>query len=903
MGIYSDERTELKQAGVPILALWLLAFVPAALGGGLTWPPNQYLPTFPAPATNIDCIDISSASGAEQDLFVSLEGIVNRTQPRIACVTSSEPEGEFTWINLHHLPYTVTNGFGAILKYKTNVTGLVVTDPTQPDTLNLATTIAGVSNVLICDPSLLITLTNAPYSLPVQNDLRGLFANKYQVYGYLYTNYWPLCTHRIIAGMETNGYYSLRDYLVAVKAAVVWLDPGVSTDAAALAPFLSGMTALNGVYMGWWPDEGNGLQWIAQYGIPVIASDWFDNGSLFSGVASPISIPAIPPAPPLQNKIYVSLTLSDGDNVQYMQRAMKQNWSSSARGSVPIGWTVQPLAADLDPVMLNYYWSTATTNDCLLAGPSGGGYVRINYWSAANVASYTKASNFYFQRSGTRISTVWNTLSSATAVVYATNCPTLIGLNDEDDGYYTTSDQSLPVIGLPGSANYASAVTNLVYGITNTAASWNGAAPMFIAVQGNAWDITPADFQEVVDSLPAANYVVVRPDHLFLLYREAAGLGLAGTAPYIAAEPASQLANVGSNISFSVIATGTSPLGYQWLRNGVKVAGATNSTYALSNLQSSNAGNFQVVVTNNFGALTSSAAVLTFGSQPLGFNGNGLDWTANQSDGFFVYSTPILVNNLLTLTDGNNSEARSFFFQNPQYIGAFKAGFTYQAGGNKAADGISFCIQNDPRGAAALGGGGGQLGVGTAAPITPSLELELNLYSPNGIGYTMLTNGLTAASASNGGYHPPGGINLAGGDPIFITLNYSNGQLALTFTDAVARADFSTNLNVGDLARLLGSSRAYVGFTGADGGANSIQTITNFEFVSLPEPVLQTSLDQAIVSWPFVPGYALQQNSNLASTNWITVTNQSLLVNGSNQVVLPASGSNLFFRLALPPAP
>ena len=42
------------------------------------------------------------------------------------------------------------------------MTGLVVTDPAQPDALNLATTIAGVKNELICDPSLLATLTNAP---------------------------------------------------------------------------------------------------------------------------------------------------------------------------------------------------------------------------------------------------------------------------------------------------------------------------------------------------------------------------------------------------------------------------------------------------------------------------------------------------------------------------------------------------------------------------------------------------------------------------------------------------------------------------------------------------------------------------------------------------------------------
>src|SRR5437899_5796742 len=75
-----------------------------ARGAGPIWPDNQLLPTFPAPAPVIDCIDISSATAAEQDLFASLQGIVNRTQARIACVSSGDGEGTFTWLNLHNLP-------------------------------------------------------------------------------------------------------------------------------------------------------------------------------------------------------------------------------------------------------------------------------------------------------------------------------------------------------------------------------------------------------------------------------------------------------------------------------------------------------------------------------------------------------------------------------------------------------------------------------------------------------------------------------------------------------------------------------------------------------------------------------------------------------------------------------
>ncbi|HEV2320599.1 MAG TPA: hypothetical protein VGV18_12660, partial [Verrucomicrobiae bacterium] len=726
----------------------------------------------------------------EQALFSSLEGIVNRNQPKLACVSAAS-EGKFTWMNIHNLPCVTVSGFSAISQFKSDIAGLVVYDTNEWDTLNLATTIAGVKNEVICDAALLPTLTNAPYTLTIEDDLRGMFTTKYQVYGYLYTNYWSVCTHRLMAGLETNNFWQLRDYLVATKCAVVWLDPTVSADAATLSLFMSGMTAVDGVYIGWWPNEGGDLQWIAQYGIPVMASDFFDNATVYGGVVTNVSVPAIPPAPPLQNKIYVSITLSDGDNVQYMEHTMYQNWQSSARGKAPIGWTVQPLLADFDPEMLNYFWSTATTNDCLVTGPSGAGYTRINYWSPANVTSYTRVSNHYLQRTGIRVASIWLTVSSATGNTYATNCPTLLGADDQQGGYYMKTYSGLPFAGLPANGNYDSTVSNLLVAITNTASTWNGLSPMFISLQGDAWNFKPADCQTFASSLNT-NFVVVRPDHLFLLYREAAGLGAAGSAPYVADQPVSQSAIVGTNITFNVIASGTAPLSYQWQLNGTNIPGATASSYTKANVQTADAGNYQAIIANSYGSVTSSIAVVTFGNQPVGFNGNGLNWSLNQN-GYYVYATPTFDGNAVTLTDGSGGEAQSIFYNVPEYIGAFEATFTDPAGGNRAADGVCFCVQNDLRGPVALGGGGGGLGV---SGITPSVELEMNLFTGNGqsVGYTVLTNGLTCASGANGNYHPPGGINVASGDPINVTVNYAGGLLALTFTDAVANASFTTNL-------------------------------------------------------------------------------------------------------------
>jgi hypothetical protein len=858
-------------------------------GDGLDWPANRFLPVFSTPASTIDCIDVSSATGAEADLFASLQGIVNRAQPRIACVTSASEEGKYTWLTLHNLSYTLINGYSALLKYETNVAGLVVTDTNQPDTLNLATAIAGLNNELICDPSLLTSLTNAPYNLAIKDDLRGRFTNKYQVYQYLYTNYWPQCTHRIIAGMETNGHGHLREYLVAVQAAAVWLDPGVASDAAALAPFLSGMTPIGGVYMGWWPDETSGLTWIAAYGIPVLASDWFDNASLFGGVATPVAIPPIPPAPPLQNKVYVSLTLSDGDNVQYMQHHMKHNWGNAARGSTPMGWTAQPLATDLDPAMLNYYWSTATTNDCLVAGPSGAGYTRLNFWGPANLAAYTRASDPYLQRSGMRSITVWSTVSSPMVYAFATSCPTLLGVNDQGDGSYATNYGTLPIVGFPANANYASTAAQLITGITNAAVSWNGSAPMFLAVQGSGWNITPADCQTIANSLDTNEYVIVRPDHLFMLYRQAMGLVDSGAAQIFEDLPPAMKLPAGFPLTLAIYPTGSQPFSYQWQFNGAdvtnstRVGGAQTACLSVAPAFWGDAGQYQVIVSNSSGSATSALCSVTVGADAFSA---AAGWSRNGKAG-------PLTNNSVLLTDGNSSEASSVFLNYPQYVGAFVASFTYQDVRGGGADGCAFVLQDAAAGPWALGAPGGSLGF---QGLSPSVAVEFNIYSPNGLGMALRTNSQTGPP-----YISTAPVNLAGGNPIGASLVYDGTTLSMNLTDTVTHARFTTSA-VLNIVGVLGTNTAYVGLTGADGGISSTQIISNFHFASLtPLSTQITETNTVILTWPnSAAGLVLQQTSALGST-WTTTTDCTVMdSNGNNQVIVTLQADASFYRLATP---
>jgi glucose/arabinose dehydrogenase len=84
------------------------------------------------------------------------------------------------------------------------------------------------------------------------------------------------------------------------------------------------------------------------------------------------------------------------------------------------------------------------------------------------------------------------------------------------------------------------------------------------------------------------------------------------SAPTISQHPASQTVSVGGSATFSVTASGSSPLSYQWQRNGANISGATSASYTRTNIQSTDNGStYRCVVSNSAGSATSNAATLT----------------------------------------------------------------------------------------------------------------------------------------------------------------------------------------------------------------------------------------------------------------------------------------------------
>lgn len=649
--------------------------------GGITWPKGQALPSFSKPK-HLDVVNIEKVPGDEKIMMATLEGIVNRKQPRIYLIEGNPGEGKYTWLNDINVPYTMHSSIWDVVnRYKKDIKGLIVYDPKETASINVATTMAGIKNGIVVSPELAKKLSAAPYDLPIIEDLRGKFTSDLQAYKWEFKNLWPKTTHRMLVGLNptksislpkdnwksfetvlqekqqvrdssnrkvydldlskflgkgsvylrfqdafpndgwgpsvhqvtvkadgkviaqfvpgTSGeskylydhggsqviggaegehrfadagsyfiyrftppkgtskltvsvdmwnefnvsasnvqpvssdaqtpYGFLRDYVVANRAMVFWLEPNKPEDHALFEKILSSVKP-GTPYLGWFPNdvsgEFSGTQLTSEHGVYVLASDWFNNMTVFSGTHARMRKPKPLPKPKLKNKIYVTFTMSEGDNLQYVEHRMRQIWDDPGRGSVPINWTIDPVVYDAAPAFLGYFQRTETKNDLLIAGPSGAGYIYPNDWPNSSFDTYLKMTRKYMHRTKMNIAYVLNRvdnkdvgLSEQKAQAYEKLGLNGIFLNWEGQSKTTVLDNSLPQSVLMNSANTQDAINK----IKQAASGWDGKSPKFVSVGILAWNNTPSDVKKIADAL-GSQFQVVRGDQFFQLVRQANGL-------------------------------------------------------------------------------------------------------------------------------------------------------------------------------------------------------------------------------------------------------------------------------------------------------------------------------------------------------------------------------------------
>jgi len=195
--------------------------------------------------------------------------------------------------------------------------------------------------------------------------------------------------------------------------------------------------------------------------------------------------------------------------------------------------------------------------------------------------------------------------------------------------------------------------------------------------------------------------------------------------------------------------------------------------------------------------------------------------------GFTLDGGATVTGGALQLTDGGNFEARAIWYSTPLNIQSFTTDFTFQitpAAAN-ASDGMTFAIQN--QGLDAHGGIGGALGW---QGINQSVAVKFDTFNNSGEGVNstgFYTSG--AAPTTPAQDLTPSGVDLHSGHLMHAHLIYDGTTLALTLTDTVTNATFSTSQAI-NIAGAVGANTAYVGFTGGTGGTVSTQDVLSWTY-------------------------------------------------------------------------
>jgi hypothetical protein len=379
----------------------------------LPTPPRPYptlQPKSPPPARHLYVADVRHLPQAQTLLIASVQGIINRKQPRIYLITGDDDQ---FWLDQMQAagqtdaPIPVADPLSLVRTFRSEIKGAVVADPNIYVSPCIAVDIAGLDDLAVATPALAQRL-----GLPIKADLRGKFKDDADALRYARTDLMPRLNPYLALCLDPPILGAQVDDIIAARGSCFWITgpkaqdrPGANEAAerAEITKTFAHMP-LSAVIRGfWWHGDGIGLDETpgvalgSRYGKITTVSDYVANFSVTSGIRlAALKQKPQPPAPALdRSKVYVAITISDGDNFCPWRGVFRQFMSDPLYGTIPVAFGMGPSLIDVAPNEAQWYYDHAAPNTEFLCDVSGAGYIYPTDWAKALKNRPAQLQTFY----------------------------------------------------------------------------------------------------------------------------------------------------------------------------------------------------------------------------------------------------------------------------------------------------------------------------------------------------------------------------------------------------------------------------------------------------------------------------------------------------------------------------
>lgn len=375
-------------------------------------------PKMPA-ATNAYVVNIHEDSGDAWMTAWALQGLINQKSAEVYLILNPwdwDPLKDCgkPYIELPRLTGTNAGLRTLFQKYQGQVKKMFIYDPNKDWTWYLALMSGAQQEGISVTESVKDELISEFGWKGDVEDFRNRWSNRIEAYDWALKNLMPNCTKKVVFATSNrrDKYHErignpITDYAVASKGFVFWLDfdkERAEVEKIFHTPGYGVGTSLMG-----YASTADGANYISNpFGIGYVVSELYANGSFWSSFPDKTYTQSLGKAIKAEpGKIYAHIIWSDGDNLEMDQNPLYKFWHDPARGTIPVGTELAPALQELNSPLLDWYYSKMTTNDELVAGPTGSQYIFIEYFNEHLFPEWCRLTHDWCKGAGFHTGHIW----------------------------------------------------------------------------------------------------------------------------------------------------------------------------------------------------------------------------------------------------------------------------------------------------------------------------------------------------------------------------------------------------------------------------------------------------------------------------------------------------------------